>query len=215
MKKILSKAAVLLLCIAMLSVGYAIGATGKIHTEYSRPNVYVDGAKIDYTYADGTKANAFMSTEWVTYMPVRAIAEALGKEVTTEGTNVYIKSADATVSGDVLYEDELVKIVFIGIGENSIFDCATIKLCCENKSDTDFIIWVEDLSVNGFTITEYFNSTVLAGKKANSHIDLHNNSTDKDEHIYTVENFELKFEINDADTGNTIKTTDAISATVS
>ena len=37
----------------MLSVGYAIGATGKIHTEYSRPNVYVDGTKIDYTYADG------------------------------------------------------------------------------------------------------------------------------------------------------------------
>lgn len=92
MKKFFKQSLMIIMCIAMLSVGYAIGATGKIHTEYSRPNVYVDGTKIDYTYADGTKANAFMSTEWVTYMPVRAIAEALGKEVTTEGTNVYITS---------------------------------------------------------------------------------------------------------------------------
>lgn len=95
MKKYLSKVLIFVLCIAMLSTGYAIGVKGKIHTEYSQPNVYVDGKKIDYTYANGTKANAFMDTEWVTYMPVRAIAEALGKEVTTQGTNVYITSGIA------------------------------------------------------------------------------------------------------------------------
>jgi len=77
-------------CVAMLSVGYAVGTAGKIHTEYSRPDVYVDGEKIEYVYADGTKADAFMSTEWVTYMPVRAIAEALGKDVQNIDGTVYI-----------------------------------------------------------------------------------------------------------------------------
>ncbi len=76
----------ILILVALLLISIpamAAGITKTIQANYG-VSIVLDGKTINYTYPDGTKAEAFTS-DGVTYLPVRAIAEALGVGVTWDG----------------------------------------------------------------------------------------------------------------------------------
>jgi len=73
----------LVISIALLSVcslAYAAGVTKSIEVTYTNPSIFVDGYLIETKDVTGKKVEPFVY-EGTTYLPVRAISEALGKTV--------------------------------------------------------------------------------------------------------------------------------------
>lgn len=110
-------------------------------------------------------------------------------------------------AGTELYNANGIRIVGKTVDENSFWGTA-ILLYCENTSDKNVGITVENMSINGFMMNPYFSTTIYAGKKAFDEItilssDLEENSIEEIEdvelkfHIYNAENFE---NIDDSDT---------------
>ena len=89
-KKIL---AVAVAAVSLCGTAFAAGAvtTRMIEANYMNIRIVVDGKEITPTDANGKVVEPFAS-EGTTYLPVRAIGEALGKEVTWDGetATVYV-----------------------------------------------------------------------------------------------------------------------------
>ncbi len=72
-------------------VAYAASTTKTIDALYNNIKIYVDGVKIDPKDASGNTVEPFIYNG-TTYLPVRAIGEAIGKTVTWDGAtqSVYL-----------------------------------------------------------------------------------------------------------------------------
>lgn len=72
-------------------VAYAASTTKTIEALYNNIKIYVDGIKIDPKDAAGNTVEPFIYNG-TTYLPVRAVGEAMGKTVTWDGTtqSVYL-----------------------------------------------------------------------------------------------------------------------------
>ncbi len=81
-------------------VAYAASNTKTIEAIYNNIKIYVDGVKIDPKDANGNTVEPFIYNG-TTYLPVRAIGEAIGKTVSWDGAtqSVYIGEKP----GDVQY----------------------------------------------------------------------------------------------------------------
>lgn len=94
-KRSLRAALCLLLCAAFFTGG--VFAAGKLQkrtiTVYSGVDIYIDDAKLDARDANGNPVEAFVYNG-TTYLPVRAVGEAVGKAVQWESktSSVYIGS---------------------------------------------------------------------------------------------------------------------------
>lgn len=73
------------------SVAYAASNTKTIEALYNNIKIYVDGVKIDPKDANGNTVEPFIYNG-TTYLPVRAVGEAIGKTVTWDGAtqSVYL-----------------------------------------------------------------------------------------------------------------------------
>ncbi|MGN0342225.1 MAG: hypothetical protein ACI4DO_05465 [Roseburia sp.] len=110
--------------------------------------------------------------------------------------------------GTELYNENGIKIVGKTVDENSFWGTA-ILLYVENNSGKNVGISVDDMSINGFMMSPLFSTTVYDGKKAIDDITIF--STDLEENgIETIEDVELKFQIFDAETYQTITESDSI-----
>ena len=112
-------------------------------------------------------------------------------------------------AGTELYNEKGIRIVGKTVDENSFWGAA-ILLYCENTSDRNVCIQVEDMSVNGFMMDPFFSTTVYAGKKAIDDITLFSEDLEQNG-IETVEEVELKFHIFDNESYDTIADSDVIS----
>ena len=111
-------------------------------------------------------------------------------------------------SGHELYNKDGLKIVGKYVDENSFWG-KSVLLYIENKTGKKVDISSEDLSVNGFMITDYFHSTVYDNKYAIDSIVL-SPSDLKDNNIDSIDEIELTFSITtDGDILHSTKT-DAI-----
>lgn len=111
--------------------------------------------------------------------------------------------------GTELYNNGGIRIVGKAVDENSFWG-AGILVYCENKSGKNIQITVDDVSVNGFMIEPVFAATVYNNKMAFSDITIF--SSDLEENgISSINEMQLKFNIFDADTFDTIATTGTIS----
>ena len=111
-------------------------------------------------------------------------------------------------TGMELYNDKGIRIVGKTVDENSFWGAA-ILLYCENTSDKNVCIQVEDLSVNGFMMDALFSTTVYVGKKAIDDITLFSEDMEQN-NIESIDEVELKFHIYDEDSFDTIADSDPI-----
>lgn len=114
---------------------------------------------------------------------------------------------EADASGNVLYDADGIKIVGKYVNEDSFWG-KSIVLYIENNTERNVVIHAEDFSVNGFTMTCYFSSTVYAGKKAIDEITLMSSELEEND-IKSVDEVSLKFKIMTEDY-DTIAKTDEI-----
>ena len=93
-------AAVLCCALALVTVAYATNATKTIQAAYMNIKLVVDGVPITPKDSNGSTVEPFIYNG-TTYLPVRAIGEALDKQVTWDGKTktVYIGEAP----GQVMY----------------------------------------------------------------------------------------------------------------
>lgn len=76
----------LILVVAMAASAIAASTYTKQVTANYGVTVMVDGSQVNYKYDNGTVAQAFI-VDGVTYLPVRAVAQAVGKHVTWDSVN--------------------------------------------------------------------------------------------------------------------------------
>ena len=118
---------------------------------------------------------------------------------------------DKTVddAGQVLYEKDGIKIVGKYVDETSFWG-AGIMVYIENNTDKNVLIQVDNLSVNGFTLSSaIFSSDVYAGKKAYDDITLFSSELEENG-IKSVDEVSLRFVIINPDTYDTIDKSDEI-----
>ncbi|BAK99956.1 hypothetical protein OBV_27580 [Oscillibacter valericigenes Sjm18-20] len=169
--------------------------------EYKDIQVTLDGKKLDLKDAKGNAVEPFM-LDGTNYLPVRALSEALGLDVSWDGnTNtVVLKTAEAKqeetpATEKLLYDQDNVKIYYLGItAGSSSLGGSNINLRIENNSSKGVMVQTRDFSVNGFMTDCVFSCEVAAGKKANSDIKLFQSALDENS-INDITGVELKFKI--------------------
>lgn len=99
MKKRRILVAVLCCSLALVTVAYATNATRTIQAVYNNIKLVVDGVPTTPKDSNGTTVEPFIYNG-TTYLPVRAVGEALGKQVSWDGKTktVYIGEAPGQVT---------------------------------------------------------------------------------------------------------------------
>ena len=111
-------------------------------------------------------------------------------------------------SGEVIYEDENVRIISKGIASDDIFGPAAV-FYIENISDTDLTVQARDTSVNGFMVSPSFSPEISAGKRIISNMTFL--STDLEENnIEEISDIETTFHIFTTSDWETIVDTEPI-----
>ncbi|HKL79924.1 MAG TPA: hypothetical protein VJ888_05755 [Mobilitalea sp.] len=110
-------------------------------------------------------------------------------------------------SGKNIYDDSNFKIIDKGLDISDEIMGPQIRLYIENNSSEGITVQVRDVSINGFMIEPAFSREISPGKKANDGIsfwDLEEND------IVDITDVELKFDIFNTETWDTIVETDVI-----
>ena len=91
MKKRKILVAVLCCSLALVTVAYATNATKTIQAAYMNIKLVIDGVPVTPKDSNGTTVEPFIYNG-TTYLPVRAVGEALGKQVGWDGKgyNIYL-----------------------------------------------------------------------------------------------------------------------------
>lgn len=113
-------------------------------------------------------------------------------------------------SGTIVYDSDGLKLVVKKLDSTESFWGADIYLYIENNSSNNVTIQTRDVSVNGFMIDPMFSSDILSGKKAYDTITFLESDL-SDNGISDITNLELKFNIFELESWNTIIETDPIS----
>lgn len=115
---------------------------------------------------------------------------------------------DYDTSGDVVYEDENVRIISKGITTDDISGPSAV-FYIENISDVDLSVQARDTSVNGFMISPIFSPEISAGKRIIS--DMTFLSTDLEENnIEEISEIETAFHIFKTSDWETLTDTDPV-----
>lgn len=144
MKKVLRYFIIGVIILTLL-MGTAIGETitQTIQVVYNSVNLTVNGTKIQ---ADNILYNG------TTYVPLRAVSEALGKEVGWDQATMTasINNKKTTIPDGVkLYEDEKVKISYLQLTSTGM------EFMVENKTDVVLTIQADTIAVNGLNVSGY------------------------------------------------------------
>lgn len=125
-------------------VTYAASTTKTIEALYNNIKIYVDGIKIDPKDAAGNAVEPFIYNG-TTYLPVRAVGEAIGKTVTWDGTtqSVYLGEIPGTTQS---WMDVCKPYEYINATEYLISDSNTFTMSGINYT-------------NGFTMTDFISKS--------------------------------------------------------
>ena len=127
--------------------------------------------------------------------------------VNTSIASDYVQKVDD--SGEVLFDQENMKIVGKGLSEKDSFWGPGLILYIENSSDKNITVQVRDVSVNGFMVSSSMSEEVAEQKKAMSAVQFFD--TDLEENSITdIKDIELSFHVFDTKTWDTIYDSDVI-----
>lgn len=127
--------------------------------------------------------------------------------VVIQTSNYSTMDTEADTSGSVLYDEGGIKIIGKYVDENSFWG-KSVVLYIENNTEKNVIVQADNLSINGYSLTSLFSSTVYAERKAFDDITLLSSELEENG-ITSVDEVTLKFEIMD-ENFSTIKKTEAI-----
>lgn len=169
-------------------IGFASSGSKSIQAVYNNIKIYVDNQLVTPKDANGNTVEPFIYNG-TTYLPVRAVAEALNQEVSWDGKtkSVYIgvqpnaTETNQIAKNTVIYEKNDIKITYLGLSykPDDWWADYRINVKIENNSNEDYTIQVRDLSVNGIMAEQTFSCDITAGKVAIDEILLDNNSIEK------------------------------------
>ena len=146
-----------------------------------------------------------------TYLPIRAVAEAVDKEVSWDDSTktVSLKASKSSRSSKddkdddirgtrkVIYNDNGIKITFTGV-EKASLGGQKVNLIIENNSDTDYRFTAKNVYVNGEEISPVFSCSVDSGKKVITDMTFLKASLNKSG-IENIDSIKLKFHMIDED----------------
>ena len=114
-------------------------------------------------------------------------------------------------SGQTVYDDNGIKIVIKGVSATHVTsDGSELLVYMYNGTDRAIAVQTGDVKVNGYDMTSAMNRSVLPDKRAVDTVTLY--AQDLDEHsIDEIDSIKVSFEIKDADSWETIDSTDLIS----
>lgn len=113
-------------------------------------------------------------------------------------------------AGEVLVEQNGVKIVGKGLSENDSIWGPGVILYIENNSEKDITIQTRDVSVNGFMVDPIISEDVVAGKKAMSAVQFMDSQLEENK-IEDISDVELSFHVFEEENWDTIFDTETIS----
>ncbi len=199
--------------VATTASSFATTGTMQKLLEYNNIKITLNNQEIVPTDANGNYVEPFI-IEGTTYLPVRAIANALGLNVNWDSNANTVSLSNAPSSAQpndtVLYNKNRIKITYNGIAKD---DSKTIfKFLIENNSNVGIGVQVRDESINGFMVTGIMSEHVQPGKKANGELTYYNSLLEK-EGIYNVQNLEFSFHIFNDETWKAIDDSEIIKIT--
>jgi hypothetical protein len=115
---------------------------------------------------------------------------------------------DVTIDEQVLVDQDGVKITAVEMVNDSFWGLG-VKMLIENDTDKKLSIGCNAIIVNDYMITDYFHSTVSAGKKANEVMYLSSDDLEA-AGIDTIGQIEIYFNVSDYESYATLFDTDSI-----
>ncbi len=115
-----------------------------------------------------------------------------------------VKFHPSAVDGTVLYEDESVRLILVGAPEINEYDNLTLRVIVENMTDHNLMVSLENLSCNGWSISDD-SISVPAKKKAKEIFEFYDAVTDAEiEKAEDVQDIEGSLYYFDTDTYDTL-----------
>lgn len=221
-KKTASIILAIILIIALSASAFAAGTayTKQATLHYNGIKIQLNGETITPKDPNGNTVDPFI-IDGTTYLPIRAVAEALGLNVSWDSAtqtvilydNEHIPTNDSknenskTAIGTELLNQNDIKITYNGITNEPVLSetwpgTMQIKFVVENDTDKNIMIQSLNSAVNGYSIpfmtSTQINTPVVAGTKANiafyiTGTNLTNNG------IKNIENVEFNFTVYEMD----------------
>lgn len=154
----------------------------------------------DIAYADFS-FHIFNSDSWDDSIDTEII------HIDTSCADSYVQAYDD--SGEIIYENEGVKIVSKGISEDSSIMGPSLVLYVENNTENSITIQSRDVSINGFMVDPIFSCEIMPGKKAIDDITFMSSDIEENQ-IESIDEIELSFHIFKTDGWDTIQDTDPV-----
>lgn len=135
-------------------------------------------------------------------------------DLITVETSAKQEETEYDESGQLAYDDNDIKIIFKGVNTDRAYsDGSELMVYMYNGTDQHIVIRAEDVIVNGYDMTSAMNSTILPDKRAVDVVTFY--KLDMEEYgIEEIDSVKVSFTIKDADTWETIDSTDLISVTL-
>ena len=127
--------------------------------------------------------------------------------IDTSSVDSYAQSYDD--SGEIIYENEGIKIVSKGISEDSSFMGPSLILYVENNTENAITIQSRDVSINGFMVDPIFSCEIMSGKRAMDSITFMSSDIEENQ-IGSIDEIELSFHIFKTDGWDTIQDTEPV-----
>lgn len=200
------KGIVLGIVIGVMLVPTAFAAIGTVTKDLSYDDIKIslNGKIIEPKDANGNKIEPFI-IEGTTYLPVRAVGDALGLNVEWEATSKTVLLTDSSKSisttGKVVYEKGGIKITYVGIKQEDSF--IDFKFLIENNASNGITVQARDESINGYMMSGIMSEDVQPGKKANGALTYYNSMLEENG-IDNIDELEFSFHIFDEETWDTI-----------
>ena len=143
---------VVMLAVLMTTVFATVGSR-TVELMYNNIRIMLNGREVVPTDAYGNAVEPFI-IDGTTYLPVRAIANALGLNVgwNDETKTVILDNTDVFSGGVQVYEDEFVTLEFIGCrapDEDDWFDYYYADFYVKNKTDAELTFQPDSIAFNG------------------------------------------------------------------
>ncbi len=181
----------------IIATSSVFGLTGAVQKtlEYNNIKITLNGQEITPTDATGAYVEPF-TIDGTTYLPVRAIANALDLDVAwDEATSTVVLGKGSTTSsaeGSVVYDKNGIKITYTGSSSDGMF-YDQFDFLIENNSNKSIHVSCYDIYANGFAMSDFtsFGISIDPGKKAAKPLQLQKVEL-KHAGISNVETFEFE-----------------------